>query len=550
MPIAAYARISTDQQNPTSLDDQLRKCAEAAAREQLTIDPELIFIDEAITGKAKGTAKRHGLRRLFDAWEAGAVDRVYADELCRLTRDEADGALLLRRVRETGVAVITNDGIDTRQRGWETIWMLKLVMANSEVQQTADRVSRTMEGLLQRGWMIAAPPFGYRVDWSLSERKPEHAGARWAIDEEQAELVREMYALRNAGLSVNRIAAGLNQRGIPSPRVGRDNQPSFWRGATISRMLANTIYRGTFVYQGSAFTRAKLRRCRQEPQLTEYPRPQFRLVSDALWEACNPPSDHRRVRGGVKHVLASFVECGDCGSTLSLKPAKKSSGSLVCPGCEQAVKVKARATFMGYTSAKAAMLSLRAVLAELMEGEVLAEFRQRLRARLAAPKTDEEDRLRAEVRKHTVANERLLRLTTNADIAQELVEAQLVAVGSQLKRAKTRLQQLERESRVLSRAEVERQLAVEVDPLLNRLLEGEPSPHEARAALRRLVPRFAFVARPQRGQSVFELSLAPGVYVAERSVGKTLDLELVRFRVEVRVGAARPAVWEVSLERL
>lgn len=142
----------------------MRKCAQEAAKEGLTINPALVFVDEAISGQAKGSAKRFGLQRLFDAWGAGLVDRVYSDELCRLTRDEADGALLLRRVRETGVVLITNDGIDTRRKDWETVWMFKLAFAAAEVRQNADRTSRTMEGLLERGGMIAAPPYGYRVD--------------------------------------------------------------------------------------------------------------------------------------------------------------------------------------------------------------------------------------------------------------------------------------------------------------------------------------------------------------------------------------------------
>jgi site-specific DNA recombinase len=544
-----YGRISTDHQNPTSIEDQLRKCAQEAAKENLTINPELVFVDEAITGQAKGTVKRLGLQRLFDAWDAGLVDRVYADELCRLTRDEADGALLLRRVRETGVVLITNDGIDTRRKDWETMWMLKLAFAAAEVRQNSDRTSRTMEGLLERGGMIAAPPFGYRVDWALPERNPGHIGARWAIDPTQAEVVREMYWLRKGGLSVNRIAAMLNERGLPSPRAGRKGQPSFWRGATISRMLGNSVYRGEFLYQGSAYTRAKHRQRRSEPEIKAYSREQFRLVSDALWEACNPPPGERRLRGGVKHVLASFLQCGDCNSILSLKP-NKSSMTLVCSGCEQAVKVKARTSYMGYTSAQAALLALRAVLSELMTGPVLAEFRSRLRARLDAPRSDEEARLRAEVHKHTVGQERLLRLAALDHIAQELVEAQLKVTGTELKRSQARLEQIERKNQALSKAEVERQLAVEVDPLLDRLLEGEPTPHEARATLRRLVPKFAFIARPQRGHSVFELSLAPGAYIAERLEGKTLDGELASYRVTVRASAKRPTVWEVDIDRL
>src|SRR5450755_450770 len=52
---AACLRYSTDRQNETSLEDQLRKCRELAALDKNTIDDEWTFADKAITGQASGT---------------------------------------------------------------------------------------------------------------------------------------------------------------------------------------------------------------------------------------------------------------------------------------------------------------------------------------------------------------------------------------------------------------------------------------------------------------------------------------------------------------
>lgn len=549
MQIAAYARYSTDGQRETSIDDQLLKCRKLAQGQRLDIDDALVFTDSALKGTHQHTAKRLGYQRLLAAWEAGKVDMVLADELCRLVRDAAEGGLLMLRVLETGVHVVTADGIDTRNSGWEMQWQLRLMLAYQEVRSTSERTKRSIHGVLQRGGMIAAPPYGYCVDWTPLPPGIKHEGARWAIHPVESVLVQEMYALRKAGHSANRIAADLNQRGLPTPRAHRAKGTPFWRGATVHRILANPIYKGEFAHGGSAWTRHKQRKRRQEPEVSVFARPQFRLVSDELWSACNPPRREERVRSGARHLLAGLMNCGDCGQLLCVK-SSRTSRTLVCPCCEQAVKVGARIGYIGYTSAEAATRALRATLQELLTGPFIAEFRQRLRARLEAPSTDEVARLQELRRRLNGSYDRLLQLMADPSAVQSLVQPRLTAVGTELRRVDADLSRLAKEGQRLSPAQVRRQSDVDVRPLLDKVLDGQPSVDEARRVLRRLVPGFAFVRRPRRGVSVFELELAPGACIADAADGPKLDDERVRFEVTVTVGAQRPAVWEVSLRRL
>lgn len=548
MPIAAYARYSTDAQRETSLEDQLLKCRELATKEELTIDEALVFTDAALKGTSQHTAKRRGYQRLLAAWDAGLVDVVFADELSRLVRDLVDSSLLLQRVHNTGVHVVTADGIDTRVKGWELTWQLKMMIARQEVQSTSERTKRTMRGVLERGGMIAAPAYGYRLDWGPPEPGQRAKGARWAIDPVESAVVQEMYALRKSGMSVNRIAAQLNSRGTPPPRAHQAKGKPFWRGASISRILRNSIYKGEFAYGGSAWTLHKRRQRRQEPEVTLYARPQFRLVSDELWAACNP-STQARVRSGARHLLAGLMTCGDCGQLLTVKVTRTST-TLVCPCCEQAVKVGARAAYMGYSSAEAATRALRAVLSELATGPFIAEFRRRLRVRLEAPVDGEVARLLSQQRQLAGSYERLTRLMEDPSTVEALVKPRITAVGNELKRVEAELARRNETDAKLSPAQVARQCAMDIQPLLEKVLDGEPSVDEARRVLKRLVPRFAFVMRPKRGSSVFELELAPGACIADATDGPQLDDERVGFEVTVTVGPHRPAVWEVSLRRL
>lgn len=108
MPVAAiYARYSTDEQRPTSIDDQVRRCKETAAKEGLTVADNFVFSDSAITGTSKGRAKRVEYQRLLDAIEARLVDVVFIDDVSRATRDYLEGAKLMATVENSGLRVVS-----------------------------------------------------------------------------------------------------------------------------------------------------------------------------------------------------------------------------------------------------------------------------------------------------------------------------------------------------------------------------------------------------------------------------------------------------------
>jgi len=66
---AVYTRFSTRFQ--TSIKDQIRACHDWAASNDVEIDPSMIFIDEAVSGKK---SRRAGLDRLRAALNANSID--------------------------------------------------------------------------------------------------------------------------------------------------------------------------------------------------------------------------------------------------------------------------------------------------------------------------------------------------------------------------------------------------------------------------------------------------------------------------------------------
>lgn len=133
--------------------------------------------------------------------------------------------------------------------------------------------------------MVATPPFGYQLDRKLTA-DGERVGTHWRIDEQQAAVVREIFAARRQGKSLGAIAKELNERGIPLQRRPRKHA-AYWRPGRIVNLLKNPIYRGVFVWHDSPTSRAKAKRTGRSLTSLSFARPHLRIVDDETWYDCN-----------------------------------------------------------------------------------------------------------------------------------------------------------------------------------------------------------------------------------------------------------------------
>lgn len=549
MPVAAiYARYSTDEQRPTSIEDQVRRCRETAAKEKLTVEDRLVFSDSAISGTAKGRTKRVSYQRLMDAIESKLVDIVFIDDISRAARDMLEGAKIMALVDAIGLRVVTSDGIDTAQQNWKMLWSFKLMTAVQQVENTASQVVRGMVGQLERGYQIAQPPFGYR-GVRIKDAGGRELGTTWEIEEKEAALLRTMYAWRKAGKSVAKIALELNHLEVLPPCYRRCSGVPYWRPATVHRVLANAVYKGVFIWNGSGFSKAKAKQKRRQLVEQEFERPSLRIVSDELWSACNRPVRSMAIRGGGRHALAGVLTCGVCHAHLSLKSVK-SSCSVHCPQCEQAYRVGGHQNFIGYSSLAAANQALEWCLREVFTGGVLAEFHARLQARLTAGPAKEEAELRRRLGELDVTLKRLKRFALDPDVGEDFFRKDLSDARAEQKSRQAQLDALLTRASHVTKAAVDMQSSIDPLGLIQRLLDGEPEVYKVRATLRRLIARFEFVSKPERNVSVYEMAFIPGVGIAEVSESDVIDEGSVSFRVTVSTTAARPVVWVVKGERI
>jgi site-specific DNA recombinase len=84
MTAAIYARYSSENQRPESIDDQISACRKLAKLQLLSISEEHIYADQAQSGASSG---RPALAALMAAARASEFQVVLVDDLSRLARD-------------------------------------------------------------------------------------------------------------------------------------------------------------------------------------------------------------------------------------------------------------------------------------------------------------------------------------------------------------------------------------------------------------------------------------------------------------------------------
>jgi DNA invertase Pin-like site-specific DNA recombinase len=320
--VLIYARYSTTLQSGASIEDQVRICRERADREGWAVAG--VYSDAAISGAVRN---RPGLNAMLEA--LGGGDVILAESIDRLSRDQADIADIFKRVLYIDARIVTlSEGevakVNIAVNG---------LMADLYRDNLADKTRRGQVGRVLAGFNPGGLAYGYRRLARFDDRGEPVHGLR-EIDEDQALVVRRIFAEFIDGRSPREIAGRLNAEGIPGPSGGK------WSAASINGdrvrgngILQNDLYRGRLVFNRTRRTyhpdsRKKRIQVRPREQWIERKAPELRIVDDRLWGAVSA----RRARfDGTraeqqrrpKRLLSGLVRCGCCGGSYVVIGAEK-----------------------------------------------------------------------------------------------------------------------------------------------------------------------------------------------------------------------------------
>lgn len=521
--VALYARYSNDKQNDKSNEDQIRVCRELAQRNGWTVPDENIFTDSAISVKDFSFDQRPGCQSLLAGWTRGDFDVILADEFGRFSRHGVEQAQILDKLEKNRrVQMVTADGIDTRHGGWQLQIMLKSMVAQEDIRKLRHFVGRGMQGALERGYMIAAPAFGYDIKRVYDERQ-KRIGTHWVVNEEEARIVHRMYQMREEGSSLHQIAAWLNSEGVHTGRKPRKEKVAYWRPSRVRNLLTNTIYKGVFVWHGSTTHRNRAQKIGVDVVPKYYSRPELRLVSDETWNRCTQKTHSRTGYGGGKHYLSGLFTCGHCEGTLVLS-AHKTRQSLYCAACTIKNSVHPDAGRLTSTiRTEGAKLLLKHALALYLSPGFMDAFKASLKTRLAGGQQQAVEECQMQLKQAKVAQERFSRMLKALTADDPVLETRYFEAQREVAEKSERLQQLEAGHSQAEKRAVQAQLAVDPARMLDGLLDSDVPPERLRSILSRLFPKIVFLGKEGRYTSYFRVQFAPGAALALASETEPVD---------------------------
>lgn len=385
--VILYGRVSDDDRDTRSVDDQLDALRAWATREGVEVVAECRDDGVSASRYARGKA-RPGWQDALDVLAAGRVDGLAVWEVSRSTRDRAVWAALIAGLIESGTALVV-DGKVHDPADPDDGFMLDMgaALAVREVAMLSKRVRRGMASRASSGAPHARPPFGVRA-----EHDPDTGRVvRYVLDDERAAVVREAARRILDGETPTTVANDYARREIPSPSGGR------WIGNNLLRLVASPASAGLRVHRGEVLDGVT-----------------------AAWPAIVTMDQHRRLqqllhdptrrthRDGshVRHLLAGVAHCDVCGGPVGTLKRQRVGGPVVTYRCRLRFCVSRRAD----------------ELDEFVEAVVIERLsRPDLAAALAAEADDPAV---------STAGEEVARLRAKLDEARRLVDADRLTLES------------------------------------------------------------------------------------------------------------------------
>lgn len=290
-----------------------------------------IYSDDDYTGADR---KRPEFQRLLADAEARKFDIILCKTQSRFTRElelvekYIHGLFPLWGIRFISIV----DNADTDNKGNKKSRQINGLVNEWYLEDMSENIKSVLTSRREGGFHIGSfALYGYKKD-------PDSKG-HLIIDEEAANVVREIFNLFARGYGKSEICKILNDRGEPNPlgykqqhglnyKNALDHSGTLWRYYAISNILSNEMYIGNMVQGKIESTSYKTKKLRPRPKEkwirvegTHDPIIDIELwnrVQELLQERAKPFSS------GQIGLFARKVRCGYCNYTMRSQACRSS----------------------------------------------------------------------------------------------------------------------------------------------------------------------------------------------------------------------------------
>jgi|GEM_PF-2075927 len=277
-----YIRVSKDpDKEKLSPDIQRQLIRKYAKKERL----ELVEVYGDIDVPSAKITLAGTWARMVD--QLGPGDLIITNEVTRLGRDMYETMTRARELDRLKVEVVSLEGnIETDRASGKFLFNVLLAAAQFSNDQMSERLCAMHAYKAERGeWHGGArPPLGYTFT---------PGSKRLEVCEPEAEVVREIYRLRDSGWGYHAIVKEMAARGIQG-KQGRMNYTS------IRSILSNATYAGKRTHKGQVYE-----------GLHEA------IIDQDLWDRVQARNRlNGKQAGGQRYLLSGMLVCGDCGGRM------------------------------------------------------------------------------------------------------------------------------------------------------------------------------------------------------------------------------------------
>lgn len=256
--VAAYARVSTDNEEQEGSFENQKKYYEDKIKNNPNYEFVRVFADQAISGT---TDKRPEFQQMIRFAEEGAIDLIITKSISRFSRNVADLHKYTEKLKSLGVNVkFEEEGIEIEGAQGTLLLSILGAIAQMEVENTSQHINWALGNKMSNSELVGQPnPLGYDVIKDVDENGNKRL--QLVINDEEAEIVRYIYKRYIEGIGAHTIAKELESMGAKTKKGSTK-----WHDSTVMGILKNEKYIGKLI-QGKTYTVSPINHIRKKNNL-------------------------------------------------------------------------------------------------------------------------------------------------------------------------------------------------------------------------------------------------------------------------------------------
>lgn len=504
MKVAIYCRLSEEDKNKAfkgddseSIQNQKSMLIGYAVEREWEIYN--IYSDDDYTGADRN---RPAFNKLLEDAAAHKFDIVLCKTQSRFTREleivekYIHGLFPIWNIRFISIV----DNADTEIKGNKKARQINGLINEWYLEDMSDNIKSVLTNKRRNGVHIGAfALYGYKKD-------PNKKG-HLIIDEEAAQVVREVFTLFSQGMGKSAIARHLNEKGIPNPTEykrlkGLRYQPpktktaTLWKYFSIADMLINEIYIGNMVQgkYGSISYKTKQNKPISKEQWIRVEGTHEPIIDMQLWNTVQQMITQKAkpFSNGEIGIFAKKVRCMHCGYVMRstkahnrryLKCATKNACKDACIGSFISVTTLENAVLLELRKLSEKYLNMDELEQKVVFQEKLNETRNSLQAQLKeykekiVPCSEGIKSLYLDKVKGILSEEDFIQLSADLHKDRNTYEKLIAEVTAQLEELeKSESQSIDRRTQLEQYVELEHLTHEVVNQLIDSIVIGKRNP--------------------------------------------------------------------------